>query len=130
MSKAESQSGNKITFTKKKFLGYTQVWEVIADRLDPDTLALYYVLKSVESMNGKGEGINLSIRQLQTAMKIGDKRRVKRSIEKLVKHEVITIEQGGKYRNSRKLILRDDELAIELDPELDYWRIRHKLWTE
>jgi hypothetical protein len=114
-------------FTKKKFLGYSQLWDVIADKLDPYGLAVYRFLKSVQDINGKGKPIDFGKRTISAATHMGQSTAAA-ALEQLIKWGVLKVVGKGRFPNSVAYILDDDTIATERDKKLDYWKKRSKIW--
>jgi hypothetical protein len=110
-------------FHNSKNRGYSQLYWVIADKLSPHTLAVYYLIKSFAGY----AFFDLTIRQIAkaTGMSIG---KAQESFSKLKELGVVVISKKTGYWEGDEYDIRDEEVAQNLDPDFTY-NAERKSWA-
>lgn len=102
-------------FNNKKNRGYSQMYWVIADKLSPHTLSVYYLIKSLSGFNY----FDLTIRQIATAtgMSVG---KAQDSFKKLKDIGVLKLSKKTGYWEGDEYYVCDEAVAQKLDPNFTY----------
>jgi len=95
--------------------GYSQLYWVIADKMNPYTLSVYYLIKSYAGFKSFG----LSIRQIaqRCGMSFG---KAQESFKKIKEIGLIKLSKQTSYFEADEYDVCDDELAMQLDPDGTY----------
>ena len=111
-------------FKYNKSRGYSQLIWVIADKLSPYTLAVYYLIKSFNGINY----FDLTLRQIAqaTGMSYG---KAQESFKKLRDMGIIKLSKKTSYWEGDEYEICDEEVAQKMDPDFSYNANRKAIYT-
>jgi hypothetical protein len=108
-------------FNNNKSRGYSQLYWVIADKLSPHTLAVYYLIKSYAGF----EYFDLTLKQIaqKTGMSYG---KAQESFKRLKEMGIIKLSKKTGYWEGDEYNICDEEVMQQLDPDFTYNANRYK----